>query len=267
MKSISHKLISILALFAALLLCTGCVRSGVGIVINSDDTGTVELSVGINEKYIDKLTEQFGEAEMLDDAPTTKIVDGDNTYICTTETKTFKSLDELQKILLELEYDFSAIEGEDDSEEEADDGYVDWLDEPTEPEAIEDYHIFKSAEIAHSAGFFADSYHFSAITQAHEMEEGTDLIPIDSGDMLRLVVTIRMPGTLSTPNGEVSEDGVKFVLTDIEKEVTLTADSQTTNVTGIIIVGVAVIIVIAMIVFLLGRKKPAQHNEFVEVRR
>ena len=41
-----NKLTAFLALTAAILmLCTGCVRSGVGITIEPNDTGTVEISV------------------------------------------------------------------------------------------------------------------------------------------------------------------------------------------------------------------------------
>ena len=42
-----NKLTALLALTAAvLMLCTGCMRSGVGVIIEPDDTGTVEISVG-----------------------------------------------------------------------------------------------------------------------------------------------------------------------------------------------------------------------------
>ena len=58
-----NKFTVFLALTAAILMfCTGCVRSGVGITIEPNDTGTVEISVGINEKYLDTLKE-YSESE------------------------------------------------------------------------------------------------------------------------------------------------------------------------------------------------------------
>ena len=53
-----NKFTAFFALTAAILmLCTGCVRSGVGITIEPNDTGTIEISVGINENYLDTLKE------------------------------------------------------------------------------------------------------------------------------------------------------------------------------------------------------------------
>ncbi len=42
------KFTSFIALLAlTMMLFTGCVRSGIGVVIEANDTGTVEVSVGI----------------------------------------------------------------------------------------------------------------------------------------------------------------------------------------------------------------------------
>ena len=60
------KIIVLLLLVATvLMLCTGCVRSGVGVIIEPDDTGVVEISIGINEKYMETLKEEFGGSEIL----------------------------------------------------------------------------------------------------------------------------------------------------------------------------------------------------------
>ena len=98
------KLTSLLALLAAMLmLCTGCMRSGVGVIIEPDDTGTVEISVGINEKYIDTIKEQAGGMDPFEGKNTATLTDGDDSYICIVEHKQFTNLDELKTILLELE--------------------------------------------------------------------------------------------------------------------------------------------------------------------
>ena len=45
-----NKLTALLALTAAvLMLCTGCMRSGVGVIIEPDDTGTVEIMAKAKE--------------------------------------------------------------------------------------------------------------------------------------------------------------------------------------------------------------------------
>ena len=78
-----NKLTAFLALTAAvLMLCTGCMRSGVGVIIEPDDTGTVEISMGINEKYIDSITEQFGGTDPFEGKDTATLTDGNNSYIC-----------------------------------------------------------------------------------------------------------------------------------------------------------------------------------------
>ena len=172
-----NKLTAFLALTAAILmLCTGCVRSGVGITIEPNDTGTVEISVGINEKYLDTLKEYSESENPFAGEDTVTVTDGDDKYICTVEKKTFKNLEELKTILLELEYNFASLEDEGfsmdddtldfDSEDDGDDnvwvtsdGEVIPLDEDTDEEE-DNYRIFKSADITHISNFIGDTYHF-----------------------------------------------------------------------------------------------------------
>ena len=190
------KLTSLLALTAAvLMLCTGCMRSGVGVIIEPDDTGTVEISMGINEKYIDSITEQFGGTDPFEGKDTASLTDGDNSYICFVEHKQFKNLDELKTILLELEYNFDALEGEGsvmddaaldeslDFDWELEDDTKDdvWISADGEEITVEDdeasdetadeenYKIFKAAEVTHESTFFGDTYHFTVTTMPHEM--------------------------------------------------------------------------------------------------
>ena len=147
-----NKLTAFLALTAAILmLCTGCVRSGVGITIEPNDTGTVEISVGINENYLETLKEYSESENPFAGEDTVTVTDGDDKYICTVEKKTFKKLEELKTILLELEYNFESLEDEGfsmdddtldfDSEDDGDDnvwvtsdGEVIPLDEDTDEE-------------------------------------------------------------------------------------------------------------------------------------
>lgn len=97
MKNKRGKLAALLA--AALMVFTGCVRSGVGVTIEENDTGTVEISVGINEKYYESMMAQEGAEDIFDGKETAKLTDGDDSYICMVEHKQFKNLDELKTIL------------------------------------------------------------------------------------------------------------------------------------------------------------------------
>ena len=281
------KLTSLLALTAAvLMLCTGCMRSGVGVIIEPDDTGTVEISMGINEKYIDSITEQFGGTDPFEGKDTASLTDGDNSYICFVEHKQFKNLDELKTILLELEYNFDALEGEgsvmddaaldesldfdweleDDTEDDvwisADGEEITVEDDEASDEAAdeENYKIFKAAEVTHESSFLGDTYRLSVTTMPHEMNtDDLSMIGISADNMWKLVVAITMPGTIQAEGATITENTASFTITDLDEEHVLTVESSTTNTAGMIAVGIAVIVLIIVIVLVFSRKKP-QHN-------
>ena len=271
-----NKFTVFLALTAAILmLCTGCVRSGVGITIEPNDTGTVEISVGINEKYLDTLKEYSESENPFAGEDTVTVTDGNDKYICTVEKKTFKNLEELKTILLELEYNFASLEDEGfsmdddtldfDSEDDGDDnvwvtsdGEVIPLDEETDEEE-DNYRIFKSADITHTSNFIGDTYHFSVTTMAHETDtEDLAMIGMDSGDLYKLAVDITMPGKMTAEGAVITENTASFTVTDLGTEHVLTAESNTTNVSGIVAVSVATVVLIAVLVLVFGRKKQQQ---------
>lgn len=271
-----NKFTVFLALTAAILmLCTGCVRSGVGITIEPNDTGTVEISVGINEKYLDTLKEYSESENPFAGEDTVTITDGDDKYICTVEKKTFKNLEELKTILLELEYNFASLEDEGfsmdddtldfDSEDDGDDnvwvtsdGEVIPLDEETDEEE-DNYRIFKSADITHTSNFIGDTYHFSVTTMAHETDtEDLAMIGMDGGDLYKLTVDITMPGKMTAEGAVITENTAFFTVTDLGTEHVLTVESNTTNVSGIVAVSVATVVLIAVLVLVFGRKKQQQ---------
>ena len=271
-----NKLTAFLALTAAILmLCTGCVRSGVGITIEPNDTGTVEISVGINENYLDTLKEYSESENPFAGEDTVTVTDGDDKFICTVEKKTFKNLEELKTILLELEYNFASLEDEGfsmdddtldfDSEDDGDDnvwvtsdGEVIPLDEETDEEE-DNYRIFKSADITHTSNFIGDTYHFSVTTMAHETDtEDLAMIGMDSGDLYKLAVDITMPGKMTAEGAVITENTASFTVTDLGTEHVLTVESSTTNVSGIVAVSVATVVLIAVLVLVFGRKKQQQ---------
>ena len=285
-----NKLTALLALTAAvLMLCTGCMRSGVGIIIEPDDTGTVEISVGINEKYIDTIKEQAGGMDPFEGKNTATLTDGDDSYICIVEHKQFKNLDELKTILLELEYNFEALEGEDstmddseldesldfdlefeDNAEEEDDVWisadgeeitVDGDETSDETADEENYKIFKTAEVTHESSFFGDTYHLSVTTMPHEMNtDDLAMLGISGDNFFKLVVAVTMPGTITAEGATITENTASFTITDLDEEQVLTVESASTNVAGMIAVGIAVIVLIVILILVFGRKKPQQNR-------
>ena len=285
-----NKLTALLALTAAvLMLCTGCMRSGVGVIIEPDDTGTVEISVGINEKYIDTIKEQAGGMDPFEGKNTATLTDGDDSYICIVEHKQFKNLDELKTILLELEYNFEALEGEDstmddseldesldfdlefeDNAEEEDDVWisadgeeitVDGDETSDETADEENYKIFKTAEVTHESSFFGDTYHLSVTTMPHEMDtDELAMLGISGDNFFKLVVAVTMPGTITAEGATITENTASFTITDLDEEQVLTVESASTNVAGMIAVGIAVIVLIVILILVFGRKKPQQNR-------
>ena len=284
-----NKLTALLALTAAvLMLCTGCMRSGVGVIIEPDDTGTVEISVGINEKYIDTIKEQAGGMDPFEGKNTATLTDGDDSYICIVEHKQFTNLDELKTILLELEYNFDALEGEDsimddaeldesldfdlDFDEEEDDVWIsaDGEEIPVEGDETSDetaeeenYKIFKVAEVTHESNFFGDTYHLSVTTMPHEMDtDDLAMLGISGDDFFKLVVAVTMPGTITAEGATITENTASFTITDLDEEQVLTVESSATNVAGMIAVGIAVIVLIVIMILVFSRKKPQQNRVF-----
>ena len=284
-----NKLTALLALTAAvLMLCTGCMRSGVGVIIEPDDTGTVEISVGINEKYIDTIKEQAGGLDPFEGKNTATLTDGDDSYICIVEHKQFTNLDELKTILLELEYNFDALEGEDsimddaeldksldfnlDFDEEKDDVWISAdgevipveVDETSDETADEEnYKIFKAAEVTHESTFFGDTYHLSVTTMPHEMNtDDLAMLGISGDDFFKLVVAVTMPGTIQAEGATITENTASFTITDLDEEQVLTVESSATNMAGMIAVGIAVIVLIVIMILVFSRKKSQQNRAF-----
>ena len=285
----NNKLTALLALTAAvLMLCTGCMRSGVGVIIEPDDTGTVEISVGINEKYIDTIKEQAGGMDPFEGKNTATLTDGDDSYICIVEHKQFKNLDELKTILLDIEYNFDALEGEDsimddaeldesldfdlDFDEEEDDVWIsaDGEEIPVEGDETSDetaeeenYKIFKVAEVTHESNFFGDTYHLSVTTMPHEMDtDDLAMLGISGDDFFKLVVAVTMPGTITAEGATITENTASFTITDLDEEQVLTVESSATNMAGMIAVGIAVIVLIVILILVFSRKKPQQNRVF-----
>ena len=272
MKTKRGKLAALLA--AVLMVFTGCVRSGVGVTIEENDTGTVEISVGINEKYYESMMAQEGAEGIFDGKETAKLTDGDDSYICMVEHKQFKNLDELKTILTELEYDFTDLEGTgsvmedaelDESFEEEDDLWIDDNTETSEAEeeTTDNSFIFKSVDVVHNTSLIGDNYRLSLVTMPHEMnDDELSMIGMDTGDMFKLAVAVTMPGEVMAEGAEINGNTATFTITDLDEEHLLNVESETTDIAGIVAVGIAIIVLIVILAVVFTRRKPKNNRAF-----
>ena len=272
MRNKRGKLAALLA--AVLMVFTGCVRSGVGVTTLENDTGTVEISVGINEKYYESMMAQEGAEDIFDGKETAKLNDGDDSYICMVEHKQFKNLDELKTILTELEYDFANLEGTgsvmedaglDESFEEEDDLWIDDNTETSEAEeeTTDNSFIFKSVDVVHNTSLIGDNYRLSLVTMPHEMnDDELSMLGMDTGDMFKLAVAVTMPGEVTAEGAEINGNTATFTITDLDEEHLLNVESETTDIAGIVAVGIAIIILIVILAVVFTRRKPKNNRAF-----
>ena len=273
MKNKRGKLAALLA--AVLMVFTGCVRSGVGVTIEENDTGTVEISVGINEKYYESMMAQEGAEDIFDGKETAKLTDGDDTYICVVEHKQFQNLDELKTILTELEYDFADLEGTcsvmedaglDESFEEEDDLWItddDIEKEDAEEDTADNSFIFKSVDVVHNTSLIGDNYRLSLVTMPHEMnDDELSMLGMDTGDMFKLAVAVTMPGEVTAEGAEINGNTATFTITDLDEEHLLNVESETTDIAGIVAVGIAIIVLIVILAVVFTRRKPKNNRAF-----
>ena len=273
LKIKSRKLAALLA--AVLMVFTGCVRSGVGVTIEENDTGTVEISVGINEKYYESMMAQEGAEDIFDGKETAKLNDGDDSYICMVEHKQFKNLDEMKTILTELEYDFADLDGTgsvmedaglDESFEEEDDLWItgdNIEDSETEEDTTDNSFIFKSVDVVHNTSLIGDNYHLSLVTMPHEMnDDELSMLGMDTGDMFKLSVAVTMPGEVTAEGAEINGNTATFTITDLDEEHLLNVESETTDIAGIVAVGIAIIVLIVILAVVFTRRKPKNNRAF-----
>ena len=272
MRNKRGKLAALLA--AAMMVFTGCVRSGVGVTIEENDTGTVEISVGINEKYYESMMAQEGAEDIFDGKETAKLTDGDDSYICMVEHKQFQNLDELKTILTELEYDFADLEGTgsvmedaglDESFEEEDDLWIDDNTETSEAEeeTTDNSFIFKSVDVVHNTSLIGDNYRLSLVTMPHEMnDDELSMLGMDTGDMFKLAVAVTMPGEVTAEGAEINGNTATFTITDLDEEHLLNVESETTDIAGIVAVGIAIIVLLVILAVVFTRRKPKNNRAF-----
>ena len=242
-----------LALSALMLIATltSCVAEDIGIKLNKDGTGSVALTVGIKEDYFDMMTGADGNS-IFDGKETSEVtIDGEK-YIAVTETKEYKSFDEIETALLELTYNTEEYEdavGEPTEEDEviADSEIAVAPTETTETEVLP---IFKSVEIVKNEGLFYTNYTFKATL--NPLPKNAEY---DFNDMMKLSITLEMPEEITQANGGTVEDKtVTFDIEDLTNETELLASAEANNYVVIVSIVVVLVLVLALFLFLTKKK-------------
>ena len=242
-----------LALSALMLIATltSCVAEDIGIKLNKDGTGSVALTVGIKEDYYDMMTGADGNSIFDGNETSEVIIDGEK-YIAVTETKEYKSFDEIEKALLELTYNTDEYEDAVGEPAEENEGMTDSeiVIAPTETTETEVLPIFKSVEIVKNEGLFYTNYTFNAVL--NPLPKNAEY---DFNDMMKLSITLEMPEEITQANGGTVEDKtVTFDIEDLTNETELLASAEANNYVVIVSIVVVLVLVLALFLFLTKKK-------------
>ena len=242
MKKHITLLLAMLCMFAIL---TGCVQQDIGVTVNSDGTGTVSATIGIEKDAYEQL---IGMGTDIFEGKETSPYEYDgNTYVSCTETKDYGSYEDMEKALLEMTYESEVLEDLDTEELEAD----------TSEEAAELTPIFKNVSIEKNTGLFYSTYTFKAELNPQEITESDDSeleLPIDT-DSFRMTFTITMPSDITQASGgEVDENKAVFEINDITEAQEFSVICEQNNVAAVIVIIVVLVIVLGLFFFLTKRK-------------
>ena len=242
MKKHITLLLAMLCMFA---LLTGCVQQDIGVTVNSDGTGTVSATIGIEKDAYEQL---IGMGTDIFEGKETSTYEYDgNTYVSYTETKEYESYEDMEKALLEMTYESEVLEDLDTEELEAD----------TSEEAAELTPIFKNVSIEKNTGLFYSTYTFKAELNPQEITESDDSeleLPIDT-DSYRMTFTITMPSDITQASGgEVDENKAVFEINDITEAQEFSVICEQNNVAAVIVIIVVLVIVLGLFFFLTKRK-------------
>lgn len=248
MKKIITLLLSTLLLVG---LLSGCVQNDLGVKLNSDGTGSVSVTLGLEKDLYDQL--KASGSDPFEGKTTTSYEDGDDTYIAYTETTEYESYEEIESALLAMEYEYDMLESAepDDSEPAETDPSEYTLIQSAEEET--DSHIFKSVDIEKNSGIFYSTYTFKAVMNPQPKDSTSGYAP---NDIFKVTVSVEMPAEISqAKNGTVDGNKVVFEIEDITETNELAATAEANNI-GVVIGIIAVLVIIsAVVVFLVKRQK------------
>ena len=248
MKKIATLILSTLMLVG---LLSGCVQNDLGVKINSDGTGSVAMTLGLEQEFYEQL--KASGSDPFEGKTTTTYTDGEDTYVAYTETTEYESYEDIEKALLDMEYDYDKIEGtseNDDTPDETDPSDYTLL-QPTEAE--KDAHIFKTVNIEKNSGIFYTTYTFKAVMNPQPKDSKSGYA---TNDVFKVTVSVEMPSEITqAKDGTVDGNKVTFEIKDITEANELAATAESNNIGVVIGIIAVLVIVFAVVVFLVKRQK------------
>ena len=245
MKKHITLLMAIVCMFAML---TGCVQQDIGVAINTDGTGTVSATIGIEEDAYNQLVGMG--TDIFEGKETTTYEHDGKTYVSYTETKSYENYEDIEKALLEMTYESDVFDGLNTEDFETEDA-------EESAEAAEPAPIFKSVSIDKSSGLFYSNYTFKAEMNPQEISDSEDIemdLPIDT-DSFRMTFTVTMPSDITQANGATIEGNkAVFEIDDITEAQEFSVVCEQNNVVAVIVIIVVLVIVLGLFFFLTKRK-------------
>lgn len=247
-KRVFAVLVCVLALT---LLLTGCVRTEVGVNLNSDGSGTVGTIVLIQKEAYDMMKDSGDPFEGKETF--TETID-DEEYIGTRESTEYGSAEELKAALLALTFAGNISDVEKriaDEEPENLTGEI-VITPDVQEDDYEQAIIFKSADIEKSSGKLT----FRAALQPQTDTEGAELLGMGVNDIYKLKVVVTMPGEIkSNSAGTVSDKTVTWNIEDLTAENSIEIVSNAGDASIVPVIVFAVLILLAAVGVLLAKKK------------
>lgn len=252
------RVFAVLACVLALtLLLTGCVRTEVGVNLNSDGSGTVGTIVLIQKEAYDMMKDSGDPFEGKETF--TETID-DEEYIGTRESTEYGSAEELKAALLALTFAGNISENISDIEKRIADEEPENLtgEIVITPDVQEDDSeqaiIFKSADIEKSSGKLT----FRAALQPQTDTEGAELLGMGVNDIYKLKVVVTMPGEIkSNSAGTVSDKTVTWDIEDLtaEESIEIVSNAGDASIVPVIVFAILILILLAAVGVLLAKKK------------
>lgn len=249
-KRVFAVLVCVLALT---LLLTGCVRTEVGVNLNSDGSGTVGTIVLIQKEAYDMMKDSGDPFEGKETF--TETID-DEEYIGTRESTEYGSAEELKAALLALTFAGNISDVEKriaDEEPENLTGEI-VITPDVQEDDYEQAVIFKSADIEKSSGKLT----FRAALKPQTDTVGAEFLGMGVNDIYKLKVVVTMPGEIkSNSTGTVSDKTVTWDIEDLtaENSIEIVSNAGDTSVVPVIIFAVLILMLLAAVSVLLVKKK------------
>lgn len=248
------RVFAVLACVLALtLLLAGCVRTEVGVNLNSDGSGTVGTIVLIQKEAYDMMKDSGDPFEGKETF--TETID-DEEYIGTRESTEYGSAEELKAALLALTFAGNISDAEKriaNEEPENLTGEI-VINPDVQEDDSEQAIIFKSADIEKSSGKLT----FRAALQPQTDTEGAELLGMGVNDIYKLKVVVTMPGEIkSNSAGTVSDKTVTWDIEDLtaDNSIEIVSNAGDASIVPVIIFAVLIVLLLAAVGVLLAKKK------------